>query len=54
MDKLDCPDIGNIDYVKQDFVLLWQEIIRRGQPTEVDPDGLQSAQIQSIRCKRPT
>lgn len=39
MDKLDRPDIGDIDHVGEDVVLLWQEIIcRGGQPTEVDTD----------------
>lgn len=39
MDKLNFPDIGDIDYVSKDVVSLWQKIIRyNGQPTEVDID----------------
>ena len=39
MDKLDYPDIGNIDYVSKNIVSLWQEIICRGdQLTEIDTD----------------
>lgn len=39
MDKLDYLNIGNIDQVSKDVVLLWQDIIRRnGQPIEIDID----------------
>ncbi len=39
VDELDCPDIGDIDYVSEDIVSSWQKIIcRGGQPTEIDTD----------------
>ena len=37
VNKLDRPDIGNIDHIKKDIVSSWQEIIcRGGQLKEVD------------------
>ena len=37
MDKLDFSDIGNIDHVSENVILLWQKIIHCGsQPTEND------------------
>ncbi len=39
VDELDCPDIGNIDHVSEDIVLLWQKIIRHSsQPIEINTD----------------
>ncbi len=39
MDELDRPDIGNIDHIGENVILLWQEIIcHDGQPIKVDSD----------------
>lgn len=39
VNKLDCFDIGNINHVGEDVILLWQEIIcHDGQQIEVDTD----------------
>lgn len=39
VDKLDCPNIGNIDHISKCDILSWQEMLRRGgQPTEVNTD----------------
>ena len=39
VDDLDYPDIGKINHISKDILLLWPEIIRRGsQPIEVDTD----------------
>ena len=37
VNKFDCPDISNINYISEDIVSLWYEIIYHGsQPTEID------------------
>lgn len=38
-DKYDHPDLGNINYVSEDVISLWQEIIRHsGQKAKKDID----------------
>lgn len=37
IDKLDCPDISDINHISKDIVSLWQKIIRyNGQSTKAD------------------